>query len=46
MRRHDPAMTPAELQACLEREFPEVFGVERDYIVESVAFRACRMRLV
>jgi uncharacterized protein (TIGR00369 family) len=46
MRKHDPAMTPADLQAFLESEFPEVFGAERHVIVEDVAFRACRMRLL
>jgi uncharacterized protein (TIGR00369 family) len=46
MRRHDPAMTPADLQAFLERAFPEVLGAERHFIVEEVSFRACRMRLL
>jgi uncharacterized protein (TIGR00369 family) len=39
-------MSPAEIQAFLEEEFPEVFGAERHYLVEDTRQRACRMRLI
>lgn len=39
-----PKMSVAELEAFLEREFPQVFGDGRLYHVEAVGHRFARMR--
>jgi uncharacterized protein (TIGR00369 family) len=39
-----PKMTAGEMEAFLEREFPQVFGAGKLYLVEAVGHRFARMR--
>jgi uncharacterized protein (TIGR00369 family) len=42
--RPPPKMNAVEMEAFLEREFPQVFGAGKTYVVEEVGHRFARLR--